>query len=262
MFVDAENALLRQGPMGSIPQSAFVSPPEALQDWKPAARDRAPIRRSRAFAAGAFTTALFGVLGAVVWALHGSHGATPHGAFGGSSQAASPGGAQSTGASGPVIATAAIPPAAPGAAQSLLTPAGVRAAIRALRGVIGEGNFKELYVSAAFVTAQAPTRTNQSVYDNYVYRGGVASDESAGSTLSADDVLFDPGAINWGALPALLSTADSQLGIAHPTSRYVVATGDVAGTDPALLVFTADRYGSAYLLADARGNIIRKFPRT
>jgi len=116
-------------------------------------------------------------------------------------------------------------------------------------------------VSPSPVTAQAPTKADKSVYDNYVYRGGTASDWTAGSTLSSDDVLFDPTVIDWNVLPALLRTADTQLGVTHPTSHYVIAIGDVSGTRPALLVFTSDAYGSAYLLADANGNVIEKFPR-
>lgn len=42
----------------------------------------------------------------------------------------------------------------------------------------------------------------------------------------------------------------------------LIATGGMAGTAPALLVFAQDPHGSAYLVADAKGNVVTKYPRT
>jgi hypothetical protein len=41
-----------------------------------------------------------------------------------------------------------------------------------------------------------------------------------------------------------------------------VATGRVSNTAPALTVLANDGHGSAYLVADAKGNIVMKQPRT
>ena len=249
-------------PNGGTPVSGFYSPgraqpAQARPSWAPPVHDRVPNRRSRAFTVGAVATALLGVAGALVWTLHGSNGTASQGSsHPAASTSADADGALPAGASG-----FATPPPAAGASQDLLTPAGVRKSISALRTVIGSARFKELYVSPSLVTAQAPTKADKSVYDNYVYRGGSASDWTAGSTLSSDDVLFDPAAIDWNTLPTLLHEADTELGIAHPTSHYAIAIGDVSGTDPALMVFAADAYGNAYLLADAKGDVIEKFPR-
>jgi hypothetical protein len=268
MLADVGHSLANPMPVFPPQQSGFYPPPAAdfPPSWTPPVRDRIPKRRSRAFAVGAAATALLGIAGALVWTLHGSNNATPNGApsngaRGSAAGSPTPDGSLPAGATGP-----AIPPAATGAAgdsgPALLTPEGVRAAISALNGVIGGSRYKELYVNSTTVSAQAPTKTNKSVYDNYVYRGGAATDWSAGSTLASDDVLFDPTTIDWNALPTLLHTAGTELGIPHPTSQYVIAIGDVAGTDPALLVFASDAYGDAYLIANAKGDVVEKFPRT
>jgi hypothetical protein len=184
-------------------------------------------------------TALLAVAGALMWTLHGSPGN-----------------------SAPLRPVTA-PRTAVGTQGGLLTPASVRAAITAFHGVIGGDKFIQLFVSTAVISAQAPTRADPTVYDNYVYYGGsTASDWTAGSTLKADDVPFDPTVIDWDKLPALLQLAGTQLGIRKPTSLYAVVTGRVSGTAPALLVFAQDGYGIAHLLADAKGNIVAKYPRT
>ncbi|HEU5333573.1 MAG TPA: protein kinase [Actinocrinis sp.] len=261
MLAQIEHGPVNPAPMNGAPVSGvsgFYAPGPVQPNWAPPVEDQVPGHRSKAFTAGAVATALLGVAGALVWTLHGSNGAASQSSSRTSAPAsATAGGALPVGAPG-----ASTTPASAADSEGLLTPASVRTAISALQGVVGGGKFKEIYVTASMVTAQAQTKADKSVYDNYIYRGGTASDWTAGSTLSSDDVLFDPAVIDWDALPALLHAADTQLGITHPTNQYIVATGDVSGTEPALLVFTADAYGSAYLIADAKGRVLQKFPRT
>ena len=258
MLAEVEYLLATPAPMppGFYPPRTDVRP--AWTPPTPPTPQRAPGRRSWALIAGALATALIVVTGTLVWALHGSPGASA------TDRTGAAGGGQSAGAQGPGLGPVATPPATGlGTQGGLLSPASVQAAITAFRGVIGGSKIKELVVSTAVISAQAPTRADPTVYDTYVYYGGsTAKDWTAGSTLTADDVLFDPTVIDWNKLPALLQLAGTQLGIKTPTSLLAVATGGMAGTAPALLVFAQDPHGSAYLVADAKGNVITKYPRT
>ena len=98
-------------------------------------------------------------------------------------------------------------------------------AIKALRGVAGGTKFLQLVIYSDFVTTEAPTKSDPTVYDNYIYRDGTASDASPGEALTSSDVLFDADAINWDKLPSLIKTADTRLGVAHPTEHYIIVFG-------------------------------------
>jgi hypothetical protein len=155
-----------------------------------------------------------------------------------------------------------VTPPPPAAVQDLLTPKGVRTAVSALRDVIGGTKFKTLIVYPTLAVAQAPAKTDRTVYDNYAYRDGTASDTSPGQALSSGDVLFNPAVIDWGKLPGLIKTADTRLGVAHPTTHYLIVLGDLLGTDPALLIYVGDNYRTAYLVADTRGDVVRMYSYT
>jgi eukaryotic-like serine/threonine-protein kinase len=272
MLAEAGYLLANPAPMPGGPAGCYPPPADVRPAWTPRVpqppvpqppvaqapgRQRAAGRRSRALIAGAVAVALLGVVGAVVWALHGSPGTSAHGRTG------TAGGLPSLGAPGVGLSPVTIPPTfGMGTQGGLLTPASVQAAITAFRPLIGGTKFIELSVFTNLIQAEAPTKDDRGVYDTYVYRGGsTATDWSAGSTVKADD-LFDPTAIDWSKLPELLQKAATQLGIAKPTSMYVVAIGRVSGTAPALLVFAEDSYGNAHLLANASGKVVQTYPRT
>ena len=152
----------------------------------------------------------------------------------------------------------------PAVGQDLLTSQGVRMAIRALRGVTGGTKFVQLVIYSDFVAAKAPTKSDPTVYDNYIYRDGTVSDTSPGAALTSSDVLFAAGAINWDKLPSLLKTADTRLGVAHPTEHYIIVLGAFPDTDlePAVMVYVSDSYRNAYLVADSQGDVVRMAPFT
>ena len=261
MLAAVEHAFLAPGPVSESCgiESGYGASADADPVLAPRAGRRGAKRRSAPFVAGGGAGAVLGLIGALRWTLNGSHGGSAHG---GAAVSSAPATRSPGGIAGLTGVNPATTPALSGQAQDLLTPASVRSAISALRGVIGGSKVKELLVMSNLITAQAPPKSNPTVYDNFTYRGGVASDYSAGEPLAAGDVLFDPTIFDWNAMPALLRDADARLGVAHPTSRYVIAEGDFPGVGPAMLVFVADPYGNAFLVADIHGKIIKTFPRT
>jgi serine/threonine protein kinase len=263
MLADVEHGLADPVSSSGGAHSEIDAPADTHPPAASAVHGRAARKRSTPFTIGIAATAALGLVGALIWTLSGPDGSTPRSASQGSTSP--PPSTTTAGAAGAPGAASSLAVPAPGSAADssvdLLSPTGVQTAISALRGVIGNGRFKELYVSPMLASAEATPKSNPAVYDNYIYRGGAASHFSAGSTLTADDVLFDPGTIRWSSLPALLHAADTELGIAHPTAHYVIAIGNVLGASPALLVYAGDAYGTAYLVADAKGDVIHTFPR-
>jgi len=257
MFAAVEHALADPADSGSRPSARYQPQPQTSRSRGSPRPDRNGTRRT-AVIAGA--TAL-GLLGVLLWALNSSALRTGHDAV--SRTPAPPAtslASQRTGIGrSPGSAVTAPPPAA---VQDLLTPKGVRTAISRLRGVVGGTKFKTLVVYPTLAAAQAPTKTDRTVYDNYAYRDGTASDVSPGGALSSGDVLFDPTVFGWDALPGLIRTADARLGVAHPTKHYIIVLGNFLGTGPALLVYVGDNYRTAYLVADTRGDVVRMYPYT
>lgn len=275
MLAAVEHALLGPGPMieshsiesvysrSADANPAHINPahikPASMNPALPRAGRRAAKRRSAPFVAGVSAVAVLGLIGALLWTLNGSHGSF---ARGGGAESSAPVTRSPGGIAGLTGVNPATIPAPSGQTQNLLTPASVRSAISALRVATGGSKVKTLVVMSNLITAQAPPKNNPAVYDNFNYQGGAATDFSAGEPLKADDVLFDPSVLDWNAMPALLRDAAAELGIAHPTNRYVIAQGDFPGASPAMLVFVADPYGNAFLVADSHGKVIKTFPRT
>jgi hypothetical protein len=257
MLAAAEHALADPAGSGRRPPAGYQPQPQTPRSRGSPRPDRTGTRRT-AVIAGA--TAL-GLLGVLSWILNSSAPRTGHDAVSRTSAppATSPVSQRTGVGRSPGSAVTAPPPAA---VQGLLTPRGVRTAISGLRGVIGGTKFKTLVVYPTLAAAQAPTKTDRTVYDNYAYRDGTASDVSPGGALSSGDVLFDPAVFGWDALPGLIRTADTRLGVAHPAKHYIVVLGDFLGTSPALLVYVGDNYRTAYLAADTRGDVVRMYPYT
>jgi hypothetical protein len=253
MLAAAEHALADPAGSGRRPPTGYQPQPQTPRSRGSPRPDRTGTRRT-AVIAGA---TVLGLLGVLSWILYSSALRTGHDAV---SRTSAPATSQRTGVGrSPGSAVTAPPPAA---VQDLLTPGGVRTAISGLRDVIGGTKFKTLVVYPTLAAAQAPTKTDRTVYDNYAYRDGTASDVSAGGALSSGDVLFDPTVFGWDALPGLIRTADTRLGVAHPAKHYIIVLGDFLGTGPALLVYVGDNYRTAYLVADTRGDVVRMYPYT
>ncbi|MEV0351251.1 protein kinase [Nonomuraea sp. NPDC050680] len=144
---------------------------------------------------------------------------------------------------------------------NLLTPAGIRAAIAALKPVMGGTKVIRMVIYPEYASVQAPVKGEKGVYDNFTYRDGTAARQSTGSTTNEDPV--DLSKFNWDALPALLRKADQALGVRKPTTHYIVVDPAFAfvGARESLLIYVGDKYHrTGYLVADTRGKVIRTNP--
>ncbi|MCU1643157.1 MAG: protein kinase [Nocardia sp.] len=144
------------------------------------------------------------------------------------------------------------------ATTDVLTPAGVRQAISALEQLTGGQQFIETTFYPEFVNTGAPVKDRPTVYDQFTFRDGVATRTGAGGQLSGIPTVA-LSSIDWDILPTLLSTAQNKLGVANPTSRYIIVDPAWTFNDhkPTLLVYFSDEYnGGGYLAADVDGTVV------
>ncbi|GGS75581.1 protein kinase [Nonomuraea spiralis] len=144
--------------------------------------------------------------------------------------------------------------------ENLLTAAGARAAIKALKPVMGGTKVVRMVIYPTYASAEAPLKNDPGVYDRYSYRDGVATRDGSGSTVRTPTV--DLAKFNWDALPALFKKAESTLGVRKPKSRYIIVDPDFVftSTRQVLLVYLSDDYRTGYLVADARGRVLKTYP--
>ncbi|MEV1044930.1 serine/threonine protein kinase, partial [Streptomyces sp. NPDC049916] len=152
---------------------------------------------------------------------------------------------------------------AAGASANLLTPDGARAAITALKPLMGGTKVTDFTLYGEHASAQAPLTSNARLYDRFSYRDGQAKNDEMGGTLMFGDATVDLGTVNWDQLPALLRTAERTLNIPEPESSYVIVdpSSPFHGDRPVLRVYVSDSHGGAYLTAHLDGRVIEKNPR-
>ncbi|MFE3071413.1 protein kinase [Streptomyces sp. NPDC059247] len=149
------------------------------------------------------------------------------------------------------------------AKPNLLTPAGVRAAIAAVKAASGGTKVTRFVVYPEYAIAESLVKGSTKRYDRYVYRGEDVAVRQGSGTAFPGTVPTDLDAVDWDVLPALLKRADKELGVDEPTSRYVilVPASTLVGNSLGLSVYLSDSYGSAYLKADAKGRVSSTYPR-
>ncbi|MFI6175851.1 serine/threonine-protein kinase [Nonomuraea sp. NPDC051191] len=143
--------------------------------------------------------------------------------------------------------------------ENLLTADGIRAAIKALKPVMGGTKVVRMVVYPTYISAEAPVKGDPTIYDRYAYRDGVASREGAGSTVRTPTV--DLAKYNWDAMPGLLKKAEGVLGVRKPTSRYLIVDPNFVftSTKQVLLVYLGDAYRTGYLVADPQGRVLKTY---
>ncbi|MEV4579756.1 serine/threonine-protein kinase [Nonomuraea jabiensis] len=148
-------------------------------------------------------------------------------------------------------------PATPG---NLHTPSGMRALIAKIKTELGGTKVVRMTVYPTYASIEAPVKGNQALYDTYFYRDGAITRSSAGGKMKGTPFV-DLQKYNWDALPALLKKANKDLGVAKPTSRYLIVDPDYAFADPrqVLLVYASDDYGSGYLVANLQGKVVKVY---
>lgn len=165
----------------------------------------------------------------------------------------------STGGGTPVADT----PDTPAEPANLLTPKGVRGAIKALKPLMGGTRVTDFTVHEEHASAKAPLKSNSTLYDQFSYRDGEATNDDMGGTLPSGETSVDLLSVDWDALPALLRTADKTLNVPDPEYRYVIVDPSSPFHDdqPVLRVYVSDKYGGAFLTAHLDGRVIEKNPR-
>ncbi|MEV7371797.1 serine/threonine-protein kinase [Streptomyces sp. NPDC090301] len=178
--------------------------------------------------------------------------------------------AQGPDASGTPTSTALTPTSAPSTSKgvapvkgSLLTPAGVRSAIAAIKEASGGTTVTSFVVYPDYAIAESVVKGSTKRYDRYMYRGEDAAVRQGSGTAFPGSVPTDLDDFDWDALPALMKRADKELGVDEPTSRYLVVNppSSIFGTKAGMSVYLSDSYGSAYLQADAKGRVTATYPR-
>ncbi|MFJ2932407.1 serine/threonine-protein kinase [Streptomyces sp. NPDC087219] len=146
---------------------------------------------------------------------------------------------------------------------SLLTPAGVRSAIAAIKEAAGGTMVTSFVVYPDYAIAESVVKGSTKRYDRYMYRGEDAAVRQGSGTAFPGSVPTDLNDFDWDVLPALMKRADKELGVDEPTSRYLVINppSSVFGTKAGMSVYLSDTYGSAYLQADAKGRVTATYPR-
>ncbi|MCX5158322.1 protein kinase [Streptomyces sp. NBC_00264] len=227
---------------------------------------RRRLRRGRAFTV---TTALVGtaLTGALVWSLlpdadTEASGTKPPGTVSGTPDTSSSTSGRPSGGASPDGADRAQ-----GSSRvdrkNLLTPAGARSVVAALKPVMGTTEVTSFTLFDVHASVEAPVAKNKALYDVYTYRDGKAARERAGGTLPSDARSVDLEKVAWDALPGLIRRADKELGVSEPTTHYVDIDPASPFDDfrPTLSIYVSDEYGGAYLRADINGKVLKKYPR-
>ncbi|WP_030353859.1 serine/threonine-protein kinase [Streptomyces scopuliridis] len=146
---------------------------------------------------------------------------------------------------------------------SLLSPSAIRSVIAGLKPVMGGTDVNRFVVYDDYASAEAPVPDDKRLYDTFQYRDGEATRQGAGGTLTAGKRTVDLTSFDWDALPGLLRTAEKDLDVDKPTSRYVIVDPAwvFADDQPVLLVYVVDDYGAAYLAASRSGKVLDSVPR-
>ncbi|MFK0185633.1 serine/threonine-protein kinase [Streptomyces rubiginosohelvolus] len=146
---------------------------------------------------------------------------------------------------------------------NLLTPDGARAAIDALKPLMGGTKVTDFTLYGEHASAEAPLKSNAALYDRFSYRDGRAKNDDMGGTLMSGSTTVDLDSVDWDALPALLKTAEKTLNVEDPESSYVIVDPSSPFHDdrPVLRVYVSDAHGGAFLTAELDGRVIEKNPR-
>ncbi|MEU8777581.1 serine/threonine-protein kinase [Streptomyces sp. NPDC048606] len=142
----------------------------------------------------------------------------------------------------------------------LLTPAGVRDALDALRRATGTTTFADLRIYPGYVLAKVPTAPGARTLDGWEYRGGATRRTGPDGTVDEDDPVIDMSTVDWNALPGLLEAARTELGVERPTSRYVIVDPWMMDNLPAMRAYLSDAYGQGgYVLAGTDGKVRKTY---
>ncbi|MFE5891014.1 protein kinase [Streptomyces sp. NPDC056462] len=146
---------------------------------------------------------------------------------------------------------------------TLLTPDGIREAIKAFKDETGRDRFGDFTVYPEYASAELMVDGSDTKYDSYTYRPGQGVEKGIISgTLSGGDQPVSLDDFNWDRVPALLEEAEKKLNVDKPESRYLLVRqpSDVFDTPAGIAVYLTDAYQAGYLEADIKGKVTRVMP--
>ncbi|MEU6540928.1 serine/threonine-protein kinase [Streptomyces sp. NPDC047000] len=150
------------------------------------------------------------------------------------------------------------------ASGTLLTPDGIRTAIKAIEKETGSNRFADFTVYGDYVSAEVMVKGNQRAYDSYTYRRGGGVEK--GIISDSVDSEVTPSRIddyNWDAVPDLLSRARKDLKVPKPSVTYLMirVPDSRFGQQAGMAVYLTNQYSqTGYLEADTRGKVTEKMP--
>ncbi|MFF3446972.1 protein kinase [Streptomyces sp. NPDC002667] len=149
------------------------------------------------------------------------------------------------------------------AKTDLLTPAGIRTAVKEIKAATGTDRACSLTVYPAYVSADVMVKGSDTKYDSYTYRPGQGAEKDIiSSAITGGERPFSLDSFDWDVLPALLKRARKDLNVPRPTMRYVLVrpADDTFDTPLGLAVYLADDHVTGYLEADPKGKVTRVMP--
>ncbi|MGQ4433503.1 serine/threonine-protein kinase [Streptomyces sp. SAS_260] len=148
--------------------------------------------------------------------------------------------------------------------QDMLTPAGIRTAIKAFEEKTGSDRFADFSVYPGYVIANVVVKGSQTKFQNYTYRSGTGFDPDGNKGLVGEgDQPVKLDDFNWDAVPALLKTAKKELKVDKPTSQYLLlrVPNTYDGTVAGMAIYLSDDYGAGgYMEANPKGTVTRVMP--
>ncbi|MFF8729479.1 serine/threonine-protein kinase [Streptomyces sp. NPDC015171] len=149
------------------------------------------------------------------------------------------------------------------AKAGLLTPEGIRTAIKEIKATTGTDRACDLTVYADYVSAEIMVKGSDTKYDSYTYRPGQGVEKGiiSGAIIGGKRP-FSLDDFDWNVLPALLKRADKDLNVERPTARYILVrpADDTFDTTLGLAVYLSDDHVTGYLNADLKGKVTRLMP--
>jgi len=172
-------------------------------------------------------------------------------------------GSGSASVSAPADPTTPAPTGTSALATGLLTPDGIRTALKAIEKKTGRDMFGDLTVYPEYVEVRAMVPGSRTRYDTYTYRpgSGVKKGIIKGTLMGGKEPVSLKN-YRWDALPALLTLAGQKLNVDKPTSRYLLlqAPSTLTDTPAGFAVYLGDDYATGYVLADPQGKVTKVMP--
>ncbi|MFI9150283.1 protein kinase [Streptomyces sp. NPDC053367] len=149
------------------------------------------------------------------------------------------------------------------AKTGLLTPDGVRTAVKEIKAATGTDRACDFSVYPEYAIAEIMVKGSNTKFDSYTYRPGQGVEKDLfSSTVMTGDQPFSLDDVDWDVLPALMKRADKDLNVPHPTLRYVTVNpaNTTFDTPMGLAFYLSDDYGGGHLTADLDGKVTRVLP--